>query len=89
LAKNTGQSGLGGFAMKIIKRIAAAGDKNNDQITNCRICSSNGWPREPITFEKVNGRMLSTGGNEVKRWMVRDYFTGNIHEHKSAREESY
>jgi hypothetical protein len=54
---------------------AAAGDKNNDQITNCKICYSKGWPHEPITFEKVNGRVLSNGSNEVKKCIVRDYFT--------------
>ena len=64
----------------------AAGDTNNDQLTNCRICSCNGWPHESITFHKVNGRALSSGGNEVKEWIIHDYFKGNKHHvHKQKR----
>ena len=70
----------------ILQHIAAVGDTNNDQLTNCRICSCNGWPHESITFHKVNGRALSSGGNEVKEWIIRDYFNkGNKHVHKQKR----
>ena len=64
--------------------IAAAGDKPNDKIVPCRICKFNGFPHEPISFSKVNGRVLSDGTNEVKKWIVKDYFSGNIHEHKRS-----
>jgi hypothetical protein len=71
---------------QIIEQFGAASrDLNNWQLTNCRICRSNGWPHEAITFSKVNGRVLSNGTNEVKKWIIRDYFTDNIHEHKQQR----
>ena len=68
-----------------IFRIAAAGDRNNDKITTCNICRQNGFPREAIEFQKVNGRIRSDGTNEVKQWIVRNYFDGNTHEHKERR----
>jgi hypothetical protein len=64
-------------------RIAAAGDVANDKIKSCNVCSTNGWPHESIQFQKVPGRVLADGTNEVKGWRVRDYFTGRAHTHKS------
>jgi hypothetical protein len=69
----------------IRKRLAAAGDVNNEHIKRCYICKDNGWPREAIEFQKVDGRVKSDGTNEVKAWIIRDYFTGRIHEHKERR----
>jgi hypothetical protein len=63
-------------------RSAAAGDLNNDRIKCCDVCKTNGWPREPIMFEKIPGRVLGDGTNETKSWQVRDYFTGFEHIHK-------
>jgi hypothetical protein len=63
-------------------RSAAAGDLNNDKITCCKICRSNGWPHEPIQFEKVPGRVLSDGTNEVARWHVKNYYDGRPHSHR-------
>ena len=67
-------------------RAAAAGDLQNDQVICYKICMSNGFPHEPITFQKVNGRVLSDGSNEVKVWTVLDYFTNSIHEHWQKEE---
>jgi hypothetical protein len=75
----------GGEQPIIKKRLAAAGDVNNEHIKRCYICKDNGWPREAIEFQKVNGRVKSDGTNEVKAWIIRDYFTGHIHEHKEPR----
>jgi hypothetical protein len=68
------------------QHFAAAGDVNNDQIKRCRICKDNGWPREGIEFQKVNGRCRSDGTNDIKKWIVKDYFTGQIHQHKQPIE---
>lgn len=65
---------------------AAAGDISNDKIKRCYICRNNGWPHEPITFEKILGRVLSDGSNETRGWIVRDYFTGQIHHHRSNKQ---
>lgn len=62
---------------------AAAGDKNNDQIKTCLICAENGFPHEPILFEKVPGRILADGTNETKSYRVLDYVTNEKHEHKN------
>jgi hypothetical protein len=71
---------------RVRPRYAAAGDKNNEQITNCRICAANGWPREPIDFVKVNGRMRSDGTYEAAYWKLKNYYTGQPHSHKETRE---
>ena len=80
-------SGEGGLNKKLIikSRVAAAGDRNNDKIITCNICRNNGFPREAIDFQKVSGRVLSDGTNEVKGWVIRDYFSGNKHVHKQRR----
>jgi hypothetical protein len=64
---------------------AAAGDKNNDEVTRCSICASNGWPREPIDFEKIPGRMLADGTRETAGWRLKNYYTGQPHHHKQGR----
>jgi hypothetical protein len=61
---------------------AAAGDKNNDDVTRCRVCTSRGFPSEPILFEKIPGRVLSDGTNEVKRYHVINYTDNSPHKHK-------
>jgi hypothetical protein len=66
---------------------AAAGDLPNEKIKICYICKNNGWSHEAITFERVLGRVLSDGHNETKGWIVRDYFTGQIHRHRSNKQE--
>ncbi len=65
---------------------AASGDLNNWQLKNYRICRSNGWPHGAITFEKVLGRVRSDGTNDVARWIIRDYFTGREHKHKTKQD---
>jgi hypothetical protein len=70
----------------IEQHFAAAGELNNDQIKKCSICRSNGWLREAITFEPNKGRVKSDGSNEINGWIVRDYFTGQIHQHKQPIE---
>jgi hypothetical protein len=64
---------------------AAAGDKNNDRITNCNICTANGWPHEPIDFEKIAGRILADGTREAAGWWLKNYYTGQPHKHKQGR----
>jgi hypothetical protein len=64
---------------------AAAGDKSNDDVTRCRICASNGWPHEPIDFEKIPGRMLADGTLETADWKLKNYYSGEPHEHKQWR----
>jgi hypothetical protein len=66
---------------------AAAGDVSNDRIKTCYICKNNGWPHEAIAFERVLGRVLSDGYNETRGWIVRDYFTGQVHCHRSCRQK--
>lgn len=66
---------------------AAGGDVSNDKIKICYICKDNGWPHEAIAFERVLGRVLSDGHNETRGWIVRDYFTGQIHRHRSNKQE--
>lgn len=66
-------------------RYAAAGDKNNDQVTRCKICSSNGFPHEPVKFSKVEGRILSDGTKEVLGYELIDYITDTPHQHKSQQ----
>jgi hypothetical protein len=66
-------------------RYGAAGDKSNEQITCCRICARNGWPREPIDFQKVKGRLRSDGTFQAASWKLKDYFTGRQHQHKQRR----
>lgn len=66
---------------------AASGNISNDRIKTCYICKDNGWSHEVITFERVLGRILSDGHNETKGWIVRDYFTGQIHRHRSNKQE--
>jgi hypothetical protein len=62
----------------------ASGTVDNDKLPLCRICASNGFPHEPLRFEKVNGRIRSDGTNEVKEWVLRNYFTGHNHVHRSV-----
>jgi hypothetical protein len=64
---------------------AAAGDVNNEKLKTCFICKNNGWPREAISFERINGRCRSDGTNEVKGWIIREYFTGREHAHREPR----
>jgi hypothetical protein len=64
---------------------AATGDISNDRIKTCYICKNNGWPHEAITFEKILGRVLSDGSNEIRGWTIRDYFTGQIHRHRGNK----
>src|SRR5215212_8122183 len=61
---------------------AAAGGKNNNDITTCRVCASNGWPHEPIDFGKVNGKIRGYGTYEAAYWKLKDYYAGEPHEHK-------
>lgn len=74
-------------SVEIIPRIAAVGDKNNERITNCRICRENGFPHEPIDFEKIPGRMLSDGTRETAGWRLKNYYNGEPHQHKQVRED--
>jgi hypothetical protein len=66
---------------------AAAGDTPNEKIKRCYVCKNSGWPHEAIAFERVLGRVLSDGNNETKGWIIRDYFTGQIHRHRSNKQE--
>jgi hypothetical protein len=61
---------------------AAAGDLPNDQMKTCKICTKNGFPHEPIFFEKIRGRVLADGANEVKGYRVVNYTDNSQHEHK-------
>ena len=71
----------------LLDKKLAGGDLSNDKIKICYICKDNGWPHEAIAFERVLGRVLSDGRNETKGWIVRDYFTGQIHHHRSNRQK--
>lgn len=46
---------------------------DNYKIKRCKICTSNGYPHEPIIFRK---------NTITEKWIPHDYFTGRIHEHK-------
>jgi hypothetical protein len=70
---------------KIIPRIAAVGDKNNEQITTCKICAKNAWPHEPIDFQRILGRMFADGTRETAGWRLKNYYNGQPHEHKLRR----
>src|SRR5436189_4848334 len=63
---------------------AAAGDLNNYKIKTCKVCADNGFPNEPIIFEKLNGRVLSDGTNEIAGYRHVGYFTNREHRHKDA-----
>jgi hypothetical protein len=67
--------------------VPAKDDKNNDQVTNCRICASNGWPHEPIDFQQIQGRMLSDGTRETVGWKLKNYYTGQQHKHKEPKQK--
>ena len=64
---------------------AASSNIFNDRIKTCDVCKNNGYPHEAIMFEKVLGRVLSHGSYETKSWIIRDYFTGQIHCHRSSK----
>jgi len=66
---------------------AAVGDLPNEKIKFCYICKNNGWPHEAITFERVLGKELSDGHNETTGWIVRDYFSGQVHSHRSGNRQ--
>lgn len=63
-----------------------AGDLNNDQLKFCYVCKDRGFPHEVIDFKKqVTGRHVRSddGSLEVnKQWILTDYFTGRIHQHR-------
>lgn len=65
---------------------AAAGDKSNDRITQCKICARNGQPHEPIDFQRIEGNILADGTQEIVGWRVVNYFDGNQHKHKKRRD---
>jgi hypothetical protein len=71
----------------IVLKCAAADDLPNEKIKKCYICKNKGWPHESITFGKVNGMLLSTCSNETRGWIVRDYFIGQIHRHRSNKQK--
>jgi hypothetical protein len=66
---------------------AAAGDLDNEKVRFCYTCKNKGYPHEAITLEKVNGRVLSDGKNEVVEWKLKDYFTGRHHQHKQQQQQ--
>lgn len=70
----------------IAVKSAPVGDLPNEKIKTCYICKDNGWPHEAIAFERVLGRVLSDGRNETKGWIIRDYFTDQIHHHRTNRQ---
>ena len=75
------------FNQQIAQHIAS-GTLDNDKLPLCRICKQNGFPHEPLRFEKVYGRIRSDGTNEAKQWILRDYFNGNRHVHRSKAGET-
>jgi hypothetical protein len=66
---------------------AAVGDLNNDRIKCYNICRTDGWPHEPIQFERVPGRVIADGTKETKSQRIRDYFIcrGHVHKQKQDR----
>jgi hypothetical protein len=66
---------------------AAAGDLPNHQVKTCYVCKRNGYPHEAISLEKIIGRTLSNGTNEVVGWKLNDYFSGRLHQHKLRNHE--
>lgn len=71
---------------RIKPRVAKVGDLPNDKIKTCDICSSRGFPHEPITFSPVYGsRVLSNGQREVLGHGLIDYYTDKPHQHKQQR----
>lgn len=61
---------------------AAIGDLSNEKIKTCDICRKNDFPHEPITFERITGRMLSNCSNETIGWKLKNYVTDRPHEHR-------
>ena len=58
----------------------------NNRIRSCKVCATNGFPHEAIIFQKVEGRVLSDGTNETKKWLVLDYFQPcRLHKHKHRK----
>lgn len=76
-SENFKDAGTGLFAAD-----ASIGQKNNDDVARCKICSEKGFPNESILFEKIPGRILSNGTNEVKNYRVLNYTDNSKHEHK-------
>lgn len=66
-------------------RIGAAGDLANEKVPHCYTCQNRGYPHEAITIEKIKGRPLSDGTNEILGYKIMDYFTGSPHQHKQQR----
>lgn len=63
-----------------------AGSIDNNKIKICKICATNGFPHEAIIFQKVKGRILSDGTNEIRKWRIVDYFQPwRLHKHEQRR----
>jgi hypothetical protein len=65
---------------------AAAGDLSNDQVKYCYVCKDIGYPHEAIEIQKVNGRLRNDGTFEATSWTLKDYYTGEPHQHKSRKQ---
>jgi hypothetical protein len=65
-----------------VLRGAAAGDLDNDKIKTCKLCAHNGFPHEPIKIEKINGKVLANGTNEIAGYRLLDYYSDKEHTHK-------
>jgi hypothetical protein len=61
---------------------AATGDLSNDKIQTCRVCKNQGFPNEPITFQKISGTVLADGTTETVGYRVLDYHSNIEHTHK-------
>ena len=55
-----------------------AGAVTNDRVTMCKSCRRNGFPNEPITFTRQNGKFYPV-----------NYFDGNLHQHKYRAEQQF
>jgi hypothetical protein len=73
------------FSTEIEQHAATIGNLPNEQIKTCRICKVEGFPHEPIIIEKVPGRVLADGRNEIERYELKDYATELPHKHKYSR----
>jgi hypothetical protein len=65
-----------------VLRGAAAGDFDNDKIKTCKVCKHNGFPHEPIKIEKIDGKVLADGTNEIAGYRLLDYYSDKEHTHK-------
>jgi hypothetical protein len=67
--------------------VAAAGDLSNDKVPYCCICKKQGYPHEPVKIQKIVGKVLSDGANEVLGYKLVDYITDRPHQHREPKKK--